>query len=148
MNAQIERFRKGFPWLDILAPATPGRGIEVLTGEQQDAAVQYADEAEVAGRCKFVPASGAASRMFKDIFAGMDTPNASTEKLAANLEKFAFYTPGVFGTAPFDPAATARRLLTDEGLAYGSKPKGVLKFHRYPQEVRTALAEHFVEGQA
>ena len=148
MNAQIERFRKGFPWLEIAAPATPGHGIEVLTEEQQDEAVRYADGAEVHGRCKFVPASGAASRMFKDIFAGMDTPNAATEKLAANLEKFAFYSPDVFGKAPFDPAATARRLLTDAGLAYGSKPKGVLKFHRYPDEVRTALAEHFVEGQA
>ena len=148
MNAQIERFRKGFPWLKIVAPATPQRGIEVLTEEQQDAAIRYADEAEVHGRCKFVPASGAASRMFKDIFAGMDTPNASTEKLAANLEKFAFYTPEVFGKAPFDPAQTARLLLTEAGLNYGSKPKGVLKFHRYPSEVRTALAEHFVEGQA
>ncbi len=148
MNAQIERFRKGFPWLSIIAPATPERGIEVLSEEQQDEAVRYADTAEVNGRCKFVPASGAASRMFKDIFAGMDTPNAATEKLAANLEKFAFYTPEVFGTAPFDAAATARKLLTDAGLAYGSKPKGVLKFHRYPTEVRTALAEHFVEGQA
>ena len=148
MNAQIERFRKGFPWLTIDAPATPGHGIEVLPDKRQDELVRYADEAEVAGRCKFVPASGAASRMFKDIFAGMDTPNASTEKLAQNLERFAFYSPEVFGKAPFDPAATARKLLTDAGLAYGSKPKGVLKFHRYPEETRTALAEHFVEGQA
>jgi hypothetical protein len=148
MNAQIERFRKGFPWLKIDAPATPGHGIERLSEECQDEAVRYADEAEVAGRCKFVPASGAASRMFKDIFAGMDKPNDATEKLAANLEKFAFYSPEVFGTAPFDPAATARKLLTDAGLAYGSKPKGVLKFHRYAEETRTALAEHLVEGQA
>ena len=148
MNAQIERFRKGFPWLKIDSPATPGRGIEVLTPEQQEAAIHYAETAEVRGRCKFVPASGAASRMFKDIFAGMETPNAATEKLADNLEKFAFYSPDVFGAAPFDPAATACKLLTEEGLAYGSKPKGVLKFHRYAKEVRTALAEHFVEGQA
>jgi hypothetical protein len=148
MNAQIERFRKGFPWLKIDAPATPGHGIERLSEERQDEAVRYADEAEVAGRCKFVPASGAASRMFKDIFAGMDKPNDATEKLAANLEKFAFYSPEVFGAAPFDPAATARKLLTDAGLAYGSKPKGVLKFHRYAEETRTALAEHLVEGQA
>ena len=148
MNAQIERFRKGFPWLRIVAPATPGRGIEVLTEKQQEEAVRYADTAEVKGRCKFVPASGAASRMFKDIFAGIDAPNAATEKLAANLEKFAFYSPEVFGKAPFDPVDTARKLLTDAGLAYGSKPKGVLKFHRYPAETRTALAEHFVEGQA
>ena len=148
MNAQIERFRKGFPWLKIDAPATPGHGIEVLPAARQDEAVRYAEEAEVAGRCKFVPASGAASRMFKDIFAGMDTPNDATRKLAENLERFAFYSPDVFGKAPFDPAATARKLLTDAGLAYGSKPKGVLKFHRYADETRTALAEHLVEGQA
>ena len=114
MNAQIERFRKGFPWLKIDAPATPGHGIEVLPAARQDEAVRYAEEAEVAGRCKFVPASGAASRMFKDIFAGMDTPNDATRKLAENLEKFAFYTPEVFGAAPFDAAATARKLLTDD----------------------------------
>ena len=148
INAQVERFRKGFPWLDIVAAATPGKGIEVLNEEQQKAAAAYADEAEVAGKCKFVPASGAASRMFKDIFAGMDTPNEATEKLAANIENFAFYDPEVFGNGPFDACTTAHRLLTDEGLAYGSKPKGVLKFHRYQDEARTALAEHFVEGQA
>ena len=148
MNSQVERFRKGFPWLDIDSAATPGHGIEVLTEEQVKEAAAYADTAEVKGKCKFVPASGAASRMFKDIFAGLETANPSTEKLAANLEKFAFYSPETFGKAPFDPCTTAKKLLTDEGLAYGSKPKGVLKFHRYPDEVRTAIAEHFVEGQA
>ena len=147
MKAQIERFRQGFPWLDIIAPATPARGIEVLTEEQQEAAIRYAEEAEVDGRCKFVPASGAASRMFKDIYAGMVTPNAATEQLAAHLNYFPFYSPDVFGVAPFEPVETARKLLTDEGLDYGSKPKGVLKFHRYPEETRTALAEHFVEAR-
>ena len=148
INSQVERFRKGFPWLDIVAPATPARGIIVLDEEQQKAAASYADESEVNGKCKFVPASGAASRMFKDIFAGMKEDNASSIKLAQNLEKFAFYTPEIFGTEPFIPKETAARLLTEEGLNYGAKPKGVLKFHRYPDEVRTALAEHFVEGQA
>ena len=148
INAQVERFRKGFPWLDIVASATPERGIERLSEAQADEAVKYADTAETAGRCKFVPASGAASRMFKDIFAGMDEPNDAVLKLSDNIENFAFYSPEVFGKAPYNPSRVARRLLTDEGLAYGSKPKGVLKFHRYPDEVRTALAEHFVEGQA
>ena len=148
INAELERFKKGFPWLDIVAPATPERGIEVLTPEAAARAEAYSDEADVAGRCKFVPASGAASRMFKDIFAGADNENDAVRKLAAELEKFAFYEPEVFGTAPFDPCATAHKLLDDSGLGYGKKPKGVLKFHRYPEEVRTAIAEHFVEGQA
>ena len=148
INAQIERFRKGFPWLEIEAPATPGKGIAVLDEKQQAEAAAYAEAAEVHGKCKFVPASGAASRMFKDIFAGLEQPNSSTVKLASELEKFAFYDKAVFGKAPFSPTEAAKKLLTPEGLGYGSKPKGVLKFHRYPGEVRTALAEHFVEGQA
>ncbi|MBO7603376.1 MAG: DUF4301 family protein [Bacteroidales bacterium] len=148
INAELERIKKGFPWLDIVAPATPGHGIEVLSPEQAEQAVAYADSTETAGRCKFVPASGAASRMFKDIFAGEETENDAVRKLASELENFAFYDPAVFGTAPYDPRTTARKLLGEEGLGYGKKPKGVLKFHRYPDEVRTALAEHFVEGQA
>ena len=148
INAELERIKKGFPWLDIVAPATPERGIEVLTTEEADRAEAYADSTETAGRSKFVPASGAASRMFKDIFAGAENENDAVRKLAAELENFAFYDPAVFGTAPYNPQATARKLLLDEGLGYGKKPKGVLKFHRYPEEVRTALAEHFVEGQA
>ncbi|MBO4567064.1 MAG: DUF4301 family protein [Bacteroidales bacterium] len=148
INAELERIKKGFPWLDIVAPATPERGIEVLTPEEADRAEAYADSSETSGRSKFVPASGAASRMFKDIFAGAESENDAVRKLAAELENFAFYDPAVFGTAPYDPQATARKLLGDEGLGYGKKPKGVLKFHRYANEVRTALAEHFVEGQA
>ena len=148
ITAQTERFRKGFPWLKIEASATPGRGIEVLDEKQAAEAAAYAESAEVKGKCKFVPASGAASRMFKDIFAGMEEPNDSVRKLGENLEKFAFYSEDVFGKAPFDPCTSARKLLTEEGLNYGSKPKGVLKFHRYPDEVRSAIAEHLVEGQA
>ncbi|MBQ9462842.1 MAG: DUF4301 family protein [Bacteroidales bacterium] len=148
INAELERFKKGFPWLDIVAPATPEQGIEVLSPERADEAAAYYDSADVAGRCKFVPASGAASRMFKDIFAGAENENDAVRKLAAELEKFAFYRPDIFGTAPYSPGATAHKLLDEDGLGYGKKPKGVLKFHRYPDEVRTALAEHFVEGQA
>ncbi len=148
INTELERIRKGFPWLDIVAPATPQKGIEVLSEEGARRAEAYADSAQVAGKCKFVPASGAASRMFKDIFAGAETENDAVRKLSSELENFAFYDPAVFGTAPYDPKTTALKLLGDEGLGYGKKPKGVLKFHRYPDEVRTALAEHFVEGQA
>ncbi len=148
IKAQVERFRKGFPWLEIVSPATAGHGIKVLDPASQKEACDYLEQAEVAGRCKFVPASGAASRMFKDIFSSLEKPNESGERLASEIEKFAFYSEDIFGKAPFRPDECARKLLTDEGLGYGSKPKGVLKFHRYPTEVRTALAEHFVEGQA
>ena len=152
-NEQLRRFREGFPWLDVVAPAVIGRGIERLDEAAADAAAAYAQSAPTQGRVKFVPASGAASRMFKDIFAGMEHPGPALERLAAHLEEFAFYDPAVFAPArKLDGEerlrAVARLLLTEEGLAYGAKPKGVLRFHRYPEEVRTAFAEHLVEGAA
>ena len=151
VEQQMKYFRDGFPWMKIDAPAVPGRGINVMTPEQEDAAIAYLESARVKGKVKFVPASGAASRMFKDIFAGLDTPNDSVRKLTADIEKFAFYDEKIFGkpsaASDKDCSETAARLLKEPGLGYGSKPKGVLKFHRYPSEVRTALAEHLVEGQ-
>lgn len=158
VGKQIERFRKGFPWMNIVGAATPSRGIVVLDEKGEDEAIAYADSAKVDGKVKFVPASGAASRMFKDIFAGLEildsgqdvAPDQAVSKLAASIKKFAFYTPELFGE-PADTAEfrrkTAALVLGPEGLGYGSKPKGVILFHRYPGECRTAFAEHLVEAQ-
>ena len=158
VQKQIDNFKKGFPWLKIVSPATPERGIAVLTDAEADEAVHYAETAPVHGKCKFVPASGAASRMFKDIFAGLGKLEAGEDlgaeapgaRLAARIKDFAFYTPELFGE-PADTAAYRKdvlsKVLTDAGLGYGSKPKGVIRFHRYAGEVRTALAEHLVEAQ-
>ncbi len=158
VKEQIEHFKNGFPWMKIVGPATPERGIKVLDPQAVQAAVAYYQQAAIQGKSKFVPASGAASRMFKDMFqglaeleAGKDLPaDAPGAKLAARIKDFAFYTPELFGE-PEDSAAyrqeTLKKLLKEDGLAYGSKPKGVLKFHRYQDEVRTAIAEHLVEAQ-
>ena len=158
VEAQVERFKKGFPWMNIVSPATPHRGIKVLTPEEADAAVAYCDNASVHGKCKFVPASGAASRMFKDIFSGLATlenggdpgTDSPVGQLAGRIKDFAFYTESMFGE-PEDSADyrkdVAEKVLTDKGLGYGSKPKGVIRFHRYADECRTAFAEHLVEAQ-
>ncbi len=158
VQAQVERFKKGFPWMKIVAPATPGNGIKVLSEEDARESVDYYRRASFEGSCKFVPASGAASRMFKDMFSGLEKLKAGEDlpadapgaKLAARIKDFAFYDEAIFGE-PDDSRAyrlkALTKLLSDEGLAYGSKPKGVLKFHRYPSEVRTAIAEHLVEAQ-
>ncbi len=159
VGQQVERFRKGFPWMDIVAAANPERGIAVLDEKGADAAAEYCDKAAVKGRCKFVPASGAASRMFKDIFSGLakleggeDVPaDSAVGMLASEIRRFAFYTPEMFGEVE-DSAVfrrnVAAKVLTDEGLGYGSKPKGVIKFHSYEGgERRTAIAEHLVEAQ-
>lgn len=160
VEEQVERFKNGFPWLKIVAPATPEKGIKVLSPEEADAAANYSESAHVDGRCKFVPASGAASRMFKDLFAGLDAlekgeslpADSAAAKFVSNIESFAFYSPEVYGDKPADEAQWQKTVLAktlrEEGLGYGSKPKGVLKFHKYPSgEIRTAFAEHLVESQ-
>ena len=158
VKEQIEHFKNGFPWMKIVGPATPQRGIKVLDSEAQEAAVAYYQKADVYGKSKFVPASGAASRMFKDMFQGLATLEAGEDlpkdapgaRLSARIKDFAFYSEELFGD-PEDSREyrleTLKKLLKEDGLAYGSKPKGVLAFHRYPQEVRTAIAEHLVEAQ-
>ncbi len=158
VEQQIEHFKKGFPWMKIVGPATPRSGIRVLSPAEAEAAADYYRKADIHGKCKFVPASGAASRMFKDMFAGLDKLEAGEDlpaeapgaRLAARIRDFAFYTEDLFGQ-PQDSAAyrreTLRKLLKEDGLEYGAKPKGVLKFHRYADEVRTAIAEHLVEAQ-
>lgn len=142
---QIEIFRRGFPRMDIVAPATPGNGgIHVLDDKAIEECRSYAAAAKVSGRCKLVPASGAASRMFKDIFSGLEQTNEAVTVLRDNIKRFAFYSEALF--AGKDPAEV---VLRDSGLGYASKPKGVILFHRYPDgECRSAIAEHLVEGQA
>ena len=146
--------------MKIVAPATPERGIQVLDEAAVEAAAKYYDGAAINGKCKFVPASGAASRMFKDLFSGLDALKAGKEladdapaaKFVDQIQSFAFYTPELFGEqtckCPEYRQAVLSKTLTDEGLGYGAKPKGVLKFHKYTDgEIRTAFAEHLVEAQ-
>ena len=133
VESQIERFKKGFPWMKIAAPATPGRGILMLDEAQQDEAAAYCDTARIEGKSKFVPASGAASRMFKDIFAGLAVlesgedvaKDSPVSRLASSIRKFAFWDEDLFGT-PEDTREyrlkAASALLKPEGLGYGSKP--------------------------
>ena len=160
VEQQVERFKQGFPWMKIVAPATPERGIQVLDEAAVEAAAKYYDGASINGKCKFVPASGAASRMFKDLFSGLDALKAGKEladdapaaKFVDQIQSFAFYTPELFGEqtckCPEYRKDVLSKTLTDEGLGYGAKPKGVLKFHKYTDgEIRTAFAEHLVEAQ-
>ena len=160
VEQQVERFKQGFPWMKIVAPATPEKGIQVLDEAAVEAAAKYYDGAKMNGKCKFVPASGAASRMFKDLFSGLDALKAGKEladdapaaKFVDQIQSFAFYTPELFGEqtckCPEYRQSVLAKTLTDEGLGYGAKPKGVLKFHKYTDgEIRTAFAEHLVEAQ-
>jgi hypothetical protein len=147
---QIENFRRGFPYMPIIAPATAGKGITQVSGEAQTELVNMFDEWG-GSRLKFVPASGAATRMFKSLYelrdAGKATPE--TDTFFERLRDFAFYDDlmKVVNTPNRNnPQAVLNGLLETNGLHYGRLPKGLLKFHRYTEGARTAFEEHLVEA--
>lgn len=160
---QIKNFEEGFPFLPIVVAATIGKGIRALSTEEIAGFQKiYPEKAKEIKVVKFVPASGAASRMFKDLFSFLEsdgdlTKSPFTEKFIINLNKFAFYNDlNIYleskGTSVKklisnkDYKGIIDALLSEEGLGYGFLPKGLLKFHRYEDHNRTPTYEHFIEG--
>ncbi len=166
-NGQLSRFKSGFPYLRLYASAKVGEGILRLSDADQDAAVArwnkyLADGGDV---CKFVPASGAASRMFKALFSfvnGSDdvpAPGSDVDKLIANITKAPFYseldevTRKLHGKGVDELIAAGRykdvigAIILPDGMNYGNLPKAVLTFHRYADgHTRTPLASPFFTG--
>ena len=143
-EAQLECFRNGFPELDIVAPASTKKGILAPKRAEQEAYIAAWQEYLKDGHkiLKSVPASGAASRMFKNLFQyledGIETP--FIQEFLANKDKFAF-GPQLAGKEGQD---AVRYLLQD--MQYGDLPKGLLLFHKYRDGARTPALEHLVEG--
>jgi len=163
--AQLHSFETGFPYLKIISPASPGNGIVIV---EHDKMIELLDKWDNyltgnASILKFVPASGAASRMFKDLFEFADAEyNAPTKpaelKFFEDIKNFAFYEAlnncciSNNGKtideliAGGNQKAVVKNLLNANGLNYGALPKGLLLFHTYPDSKRTSLQEHLVEG--
>ena len=162
---QLASFEKGFPFLKLYAAASLENGILAPEPEAQekylDAWTAYTQTDKTV--VKFVPASGAASRMFKNMFeflgADYDAPQTTFEKtFFEQIDKFAFYDdlnaacqknegkdiPTLIAAGNYKAVVAA--LLQAAGLNYGSLPKGLLKFHKYEGGSRTPLEEHLVEG--
>jgi hypothetical protein len=165
IETQLKEFETGFPFLKLEAAAAVGNGIVAPSESERQQYVKAWEDYKAAGKriVKFVPASGAASRMFKNMFAFVDAdydvPTTDFEKKYFDeIEKFAFYealdavcqknegkgiktlmTEGNY-------KAVAANMLKAEGLNYGQLPKGMLLFHKYPEGARTPMEEHLVEG--
>ena len=169
VEQQIENFRKGFPKITLIDAATTANGgIRSLDDAAVSEALRHFSNLSKDKRLlKFVPASGAASRMFKELFAFSATyygvagnfakeyPDVQT--FLENLRTFAFYndlrTEMARASLDIDDymqrgdyATVINFLLKEQYLGYGSKPKALLKFHRYGSLQRTPLEEHIVEG--
>ncbi|MDX5477260.1 MAG: DUF4301 family protein, partial [Cyclobacteriaceae bacterium] len=97
VKEQLKNFKKGFPFLPIVEAATIGNGIKVLTeSEISDFQDTYPAKTDTKKIIKFVPASGAASRMFKDLFSFLEgdgdiSKSSFVQKFIQNIDRFAFY---------------------------------------------------------
>lgn len=165
LNSQLNAFVNGFPYLKLYAAASASHGICVINESDQKKFLDVWDNYLKSAHkvVKFVPASGAASRMFKDLFGFLDgesdePDNDFIKTFFANISKFAFYSDlneacvrneGADVATLIDGGkykAVIDNLLNAKGLNYGQLPKGLLKFHKYDDGSRTPLEEHLVEG--
>ena len=149
VERQIENFRRGFPSLQVVNAASPADGIVVLTAEQAAAyAAKYEGRDASVTVAKFVPASGAATRMFKELFefVNEDKRGKGIDTLLQNIEKFAFYPELKEVVADFSDEKAVVSAIIKQGLGYGSLPKGLVTFHAYESGARKAVEEHLVEG--
>lgn len=169
VEQQIENFRKGFPKTKLLAAATvENGGIVRLDDSDISRYTQSYDRLSKDKKIlKFVPASGAATRMFKDLYtftasyfgvdANLANEHPSVKEFLQHIRSFAFFEDLVstmkrsacdFGDymERGDFATVINFLLKEQYMGYGAKPKALLKFHRYGDIGRTALEEQLVEG--
>lgn len=165
IEQQLDDFKKGFPYLKIEASATIDKGILKVKSQDRAKFIETWDNYLQHKRevLKFVPASGAASRMFKDLFsflsASYSEPTTAAEVyFFDNINKFAFFNDlnqiclkkfdtsiiGLINKGEYKKVVSM--LLQPDGLNYGKLPKALLKFHTYGQRTRTALEEHLSEG--
>jgi hypothetical protein len=166
IEAQLKRFETGFPWLKLESAATVGNGITCLDPKQQMQCIKLWKGFQSGGASieKFQPASGAASRMFKNLFAfineGKKEPESDFERqFFEGITQFAFYPQlnktcvNLYKSNVEELMASGRyadvlkALLMPEGMNYGSLPKALLRFHRAAAgTVHTPLEEHLEEG--
>ncbi len=158
LDWQLQSFKQGFAPLDLVSPATPEKGIVQSIDKSYFTDLYEKSHSDV---IKFVPASGAASRMFKELFSFLEAENA--KPLSGNMltffeqiNHFAFYKSldkemlskkGLTVSQAIEQKQY--KLIVDtllNDMEYGTLPKALLEFHAYDEKVRTPIEEHFVEG--
>jgi hypothetical protein len=167
IGKQIENFRRGFPPITLVAPATAGNGILRLQDREiRRYAELYSSQQPDLSILKFIPASGAATRMFKSLFEYLNESDAKGEdaEVPREVREFVGGLERLALTADLEEALRkkgrdlktmladgemqeiVRAVLLEDGLNYGQLPKGLLQFHKYGDSSRTPLEEHMVEG--
>ncbi|MFV0566368.1 MAG: DUF4301 family protein [Flavobacteriaceae bacterium] len=171
VNAQITRIKSGMVFSNLVEAATIGNGIiRFSPQEQQKFIADYDKKRNHLSIVKFVPASGAATRMFKFLFQFLKEFESGDERIGtyerkhktfwvflSGLEKFPFYAAVIKRIKAENPLydnlsygqkclAFVHTMLGDKQLNYGFYPKGLLPFHSYKDGVVTAFREHLLES--
>ncbi len=145
---QLEDFRTGFPFSALERAATPGDGIQQI---DQDEATELRQLFKIIGSeqkiHRFVPASGAATRMFKSLFAFLETgeENDDVKNFIEHIDQFAF-AEDIPEELKKDEGRKLIEYVLKDGLSYAELPKALIKFHQYELGASIALAEHFFEA--
>lgn len=161
INRQISYFQNGFPPADVSMTASPGKGIIVLSeGDERHYRDVFLNNSPDFHITRFIPASGAATRMFKSLFEALgvlDGKSQNEQEVWIGEHKEIRDFIKKIGNYPFYedleladdvlPSDILKALLEDGGLAYATKPKGLLKFHKYNvEDRRTSFQEHLLEA--
>ncbi len=161
LNQQINHFKTGFPPADLVAPAIPGKGILTLRkGDEEHYLQIFRKHGPDLYMTRFIPASGAATRMFKSLYGALEILHGkSREEQGALVQKdveidnflkelpqYPFYEDLKF-SGEETPAQILALILGPGGLDYGKRPKGLLRFHKYSKnDRRTSFEEHVRES--
>ncbi|MEZ4801229.1 MAG: DUF4301 family protein [Gelidibacter sp.] len=173
---QIELFRTGLPLINLQSAATIENGINGIkkfSDSEREAYIKFFDsKRNHISILKFVPASGAATRMFKTLFNFLDTYNPEEESINSfinrnkdsdlslflvGIEKLPFYQNVLKATLKYFPDYESysndkqkyvfvKTMLDEDKLNYGFQPKGLLPFHKYKDHIATAFEEHLFES--
>lgn len=171
--SQIALFKKGVPFVNLKSAATIGNGILAFNDiETTELVNTFEKRRNSISLVKFVPASGAATRMFKTLFTFLKEYNPNNESINSyihknnvkelslffsNLEKLPFLEEVVtkihkvysnYNNLSFDEQRLlfVKTMLNEDLLNYSSFPKGLLPFHRYKKHISTAFEEHLFEA--
>ncbi len=165
---QLESFKEGIPYVQLVRPAIVSDGIKKFNKTEEEKLIGKFEELKsLLSLLKFVPASGAASRMFKSLFIFLKRYDPQVEDVETyvnrsndlkiktffkQIKDFPFYE--IIQKRIKDKASSTKEItyefvtemLLKEGLNYGFYPKGLLPFHNYGKYIATPFEEHLKEA--
>ena len=173
VEAQVSRIKNGMSYSNLISAATIGNGIKSYTASETEHLIKRFEEKQnQLNIVKFVPASGAATRMFKFLFQFLNNFNPEKDTIdsyaerqndklirtfISGLEKFPFYEEVLLKAKTINPNfdnlseseayyELVKTILNEDGLNYSFLPKGLLPFHKYPLGANTPFQEHLIES--